>query len=369
MTEDLLHLWTGTIEGISLRVLNRIIDYFGSISALWEADADRILENIKEKYAQMIIKSRDIDKIKEYSYKLQERNISYIYPGHIDYPKQLMNIPDAPGLLYLKGDRTLLKETEENAIAIVGARKASAYGREMAYRFSYEMAKAGITIVSGLAYGIDETAHKAALDASGKTIGVLGCGINRCYPKENSSLYEKMCGCGLLVSEYGLDIPPNSYQFPIRNRIISGISKGVLVVEAREKSGSLITADQALEQGRDVYVVPGRINDVNSVGCNNLIKQGAACVTSPYDIMFQIPVCNKMKEEKNLSLLNKENDVKKNLAYDEKMVYSCVRLEQRHIDDICAELGMPVSKVVELLFLLEQKKLIKQTVRNYYIRY
>ncbi|MGN0394088.1 MAG: DNA-processing protein DprA [Coprococcus sp.] len=368
MTEELLHLWIGMINGISSAVLGRIIEYFGGLEALWETDEEALKDNIKEKYAVSIIKSRNPDKIEEYSYKLQERNISYIYPGHVCYPKQLMNIPDAPMLLYLKGNIGLLNEIDDIAIAVVGARKASAYGRNNAYRFSYDMAERGICIVSGLASGIDGMAHKAALDAEGRTIGVLGCGINICYPKENYSLYERMSQNGLIISEYGLDVPPDAYRFPLRNRIISGISRGVLVVEAREKSGSLITADQALEQGRDVYVIPGRINDENSRGCNNLIKQGAACVTVPDDIILNITDYKKTDKDNKADLLLKKRTSKKNLAPDEKMVYSCVRLEQRHIDDICSEIDMAVSDVVEILFSLEQKKMIRQTMRNYYVR-
>lgn len=368
MEEELLHLWIGMIEGISPHVLKRIIDYFGDIADLWKADENLLRGAVKEKYAASIMKSRNPDKIEKYSYNLKERNISYIYPGHVYYPESLTKIADPPQILYVRGNISLLDELKDGKVAIVGARKASAYGKDMAYKFSYAMAEKGIIIVSGLASGIDGTAHKAALDAGGRTIGVLGCGINICYPRENKSLYDRMCNEGLVISEYGLDVAPDAFRFPLRNRIISGLSKAVLVVEAREKSGSLITADQALEQGRDIYVIPGRISDVNSEGCNNLIKQGATCVTAPEDIIYDVISEGRLANIGYVISRCDRSNMKKNLAPDEKMVYSCVRLEQRHIDDICMELDMKVSDVVRLLFSLETKKLIRQVVRNYYVR-
>ncbi|MBP3325388.1 MAG: DNA-processing protein DprA [Coprococcus sp.] len=368
MKEELLYLWIGMIEGISSGVLNRMIDYFGNVENLWKADEERLRAVVKEKYAAAIIKSRNPDKIEKYSYKLKERNISYIYPGHVYYPESLSHIPDPPRILYIRGNMSLLEERKNRKVAVVGARKASAYGMETAYQFSHAMAEKGITIVSGLASGIDSTAHKAALDAEGRTIGVLGCGINICYPRENKNLYDKICDEGLMISEYGLDVSPDAYRFPLRNRIISGLSKAVLVVEAREKSGSLITADQALEQGRDIYVIPGRISDVNSSGCNNLLKQGATCVTAPEDIIYDVISKDDFMDSGYAIFHDNRSSTKKNLAPDEKMVYSCVRLEQKHIDDICAELDMKVSDVVKLLFSLETKKLIRQVVRNYYVR-
>ncbi len=351
------------IEGMAKNTLLQIIDYFGGVNELWEADENDIRSNIKENYADAIIKSRNPKKIEAYSNKLKEKNISYIYPGHTCYPKSLLDIPDPPLLLYARGDLSLLKCNEEDYISIVGARKASAYGLDMAYSFSKKLALAGMVVVSGLAFGIDGMSHKAAIDAGGRTIGVLGCGINVCYPRENIAIYNKMCTNELVISEYGLDVKPLAYRFPLRNRIISGISRAVLVVEAKEKSGSLITVDQALEQGRDVYVIPGRITDLGSRGCLNLIKQGAVCVTEPEDI-----ISIKKDTFSHSSYNTNINKKKKSLAPNEKMVYSCVRLELKHVDDICAELDIEASEVVNALFALEEKQLIRQVIKNYYVR-
>lgn len=210
-----------------------------------------------------------------------------------------------------------------------------------------------------MALGIDGAAHRAAMKAGGKTVAVLGSGINVPYPRENYDIYHDIRnGGGVVLSECGLDIRPDAFRFPYRNRIISGLSSGVLIVEAREKSGSLITADQALEQGREVYAVPGRITDSGSRGCNRLIRMGAVCVTQVEDILDEMGINRAESKAFNKNLL----------APAEKKVYSCVRLESRHIDDICFETGISVSEVTQILYELEQKRLIKQLVRNYYVR-
>jgi DNA processing protein len=218
-----------------------------------------------------------------------------------------------------------------------------------------------LNIISGLAYGIDVKAHLTALDMGLFTAAVLGCGIDKVYPESNRSVYERMIENGVIISEYAPGIPPLSWHFPVRNRIISGLSDGVLLIEAKEKSGSLITADQALEQGREVFAIPGRISDATSAGCNMLIRQGAECITKAEDIASEL-------------MLNSDKSIKKKhlskipLAPMEKIVYSCVRLESKHIDDICRESGVSTSEVLSVLFELKRKNLIWEPVRNYFVR-
>ncbi len=205
-----------------------------------------------------------------------------------DYPKQLKEIYDPPLKLYVLGNKQLLKE---KGIAIVGSRKATEYGKNVAQQISKQLSEAGINIISGLALGIDSYAHLGTLQKEniGKTIAVLGSGLDKIYPKENIELARRIIKSGgCIVSEYPIGTSASKLNFPQRNRIISGLSKGVLVVEAGEKSGSLITADFALEQGREVFAVPGDINKENSKGTNDLIKQGAKIVTSYIDIMYEI---------------------------------------------------------------------------------
>lgn len=201
------------------------------------------------------------------------------------YPQSLKEVYDAPKQLYVLGDEKILNEF---GIAIVGTRKASEYGKNIATQFAYELAQKGIVIISGLAKGIDSYAHIGTLKAKGKTIAVLGHGLDMIYPAENRKLAEEIIrNGGCLISEYPVGVSAKKEHFPERNRIISGLSRGVLVVEAQEKSGSLITVDFALEQGRDVYGIPGNINSQNSVGTNELIKQGAKLVTSFQDIIYE----------------------------------------------------------------------------------
>lgn len=200
-----------------------------------------------------------------------------------EYPESLKNIFDPPIKLYIAGDYSLLNKTK---IAIIGCRKYSEYGRSCANYFASELAKKDIVIVSGLAKGIDSFSHNACIDAGGKTIAVIGSGLDVIYPEENKWLYNKIIKeGGLIVSEYPLGTKPLKYHFPARNRIISAISDGVLVIEAKEKSGTLITVDFALDQGKNIFVVPGNINSSNSIGTNNLIKEGAKLVQNLSDIL------------------------------------------------------------------------------------
>ena len=273
MDLDLLHLWLGMFPDITNMTMGKILAYFGGLQELWEAPDREVQGALTEIQGSKILELRDEKKIIAYKNRLKERNITYIYPGHPYFPEELLNIPDCPRLLYARG-RVEELALNRPGIAVVGARKASAYGKEIARSFVSKLASYQTNIISGLAAGIDGTAQRAAVEIeNGFTIAVLGCGINICYPRENYDLYERIERSGVILSEYGLDVEPAKWRFPLRNRIISGLAKGVLVVEAQKKSGSLITADQALEQGREVYAVPGRIGDRNSEGCNQLIRQ------------------------------------------------------------------------------------------------
>lgn len=232
------------------------------------------IENILDKNIR-----NNLDKHLEYMYK---HNIQILNINDIKYPQNLKNIYDPPVSLYVLGNIKALNETN---IAVIGSRDYSKYGENQAKKFSYDLAKNKINIVSGLAKGIDSFAHIGALYAKGKTIAVLGNGLDMIYPKENINLAKDIIkNNGCIISEYPLGTKPLKYNFPARNRIISGISRGILVIEAKEKSGTLITVDFALEQGRDIFVIPGNVDSKNSVGTNNLIKEGAKLVTSYEEI-------------------------------------------------------------------------------------
>jgi DNA processing protein len=276
-----------------------------------------------------------------------------------EYPKSLFEIPDPPPFLYVRGEL----QNRETAVAIVGSRRATAYGIQTATRLAEALARHGITVISGMARGIDTAGHKGALAAGGRSIGVLGCGIDKVYPPENRGLFEEMAAKGALVSEFPLGTLPLAENFPRRNRIISGLSRSVLVVEAAENSGSLITAQFALEHGRDVYAVPGNISFANSRGSNRLIKQGAKLVDCVEDILEDLPerviVDNEAAREaataRPFSLTPKE-----------AAIYEVLARAPLHIDDIITQTELTAAEVSSMLLHLELKGAVQSLPGSHY---
>lgn len=268
-----------------------------------------------------------------------------------DYPGILKEIAKAPKQLYVRGE---LPKNHNLNFAIVGTRAASEYGKTLAFKIGKELAELGFTIVSGLALGIDTQAHLGALAGKGKTIAVLGSGVDdgSIFPKENLKLAKRIIDAGgVVISEYEPEAKSEIWYFPERNRIISGLSRGVLVVEAPEKSGALITARMALEQNREVFAIPGSVFSRNSIGANNLIKSGAKTVTSIDDIL----------EELNLTELKskKEENEKEKLTNDEKQIFNIISKEPAHIDTICEITKLPAGQVMSIISVLEIQGIIK----------
>ncbi len=266
-----------------------------------------------------------------------------------DYPFLLLQIPDPPPFIYLKGEL----KADEAAIAIVGSRRASQYGLATTSRLARELSSHGIAVVSGMARGVDASAHRGALSGGGRSIGVLGCGIDVVYPAENRSLFAEMAEKGALVSEFPLGTKPVAENFPRRNRIISGISAGVLVIEAAEGSGSLITAQCALDQGRDIYAVPGPISSTLSRGPNRLIKQGAKLVESVEDILEELPACTNSMGKAPLPPFPC-------FSPQEASVYSILSNVPLHIDEIAAKCALTAGEVSAILLRLELSGAISQ---------
>ena len=290
----------------------------------------------------------------------KERNgIQYIRQEDADYPGKLTAYSGMPKGIYVRGK---LPAEERPSVAIVGARRSDSYGNETARRFARELAGAGVQIISGMAWGIDGMAHEGALEAGGDTYAVLGCGVDICYPAGHRDLYEKLLRCGGILSEQPPGMPPKAGHFPARNRIISGLSDLVLVVEAREKSGSLITADFALEQGKDVFAVPGRVGDALSQGCINLIKQGAGVADSPGVILEALGIDEKKNRGKN------GEPEKFLLAKEENIVYSWIRLQPVTLEELVKKTELPVRKVMQILVSLELKGCIREIQKNDYVR-
>jgi len=367
LTKEELYFWLLCLPNIGQKKVELLLKTFGSIEALFEADPEEF-EIFRQECCPASLKfsgqdihtlcaGRKPEIIKAGYAKLLKGGIYLVSREDERYPGQLRNIYDAPHALYVKGR---LPGKEEKLLAIVGARECTPYGREMARQFAGAMAKEGVGIVSGLARGIDAHAHEGALAAGGMTYGILGCGIDICYPRENLKLYMELQKQGAVLSEYAPGIAPIAGNFPMRNRIISGLCDAILVIEAKEKSGSLITVDYGLEQGKDIYALPGRATDRLSGGCNNLIKMGAKLVTKPKDILEDI-----VPNYKQIIQDFKKNN--KLLELEEKIVYASLCLEPRHIEEIAVLTGMTIDVLVEQLLALELKGYIKQTMRNYYI--
>lgn len=262
------------------------------------------------------------------------------------YPEWLRHIPNQPVILYVKGDPAVLAEP---GISIVGSRAASSYGLRMAENLAGQLARSGITVISGLAQGIDTAAHRGALKAGGLTVAVLGCGLDLVYPPENRDLHNAIPASGALVSEYPLGTRPDSFRFPARNRIISGLSRGVVVVEATGKSGSLITANLALEQGREVFAVPGQADSLKSAGCHRLLQDGAKLVTSSADIIGEFSGHRSGWQQEE----NRPEAV--GLEVDEQTLLNVLEHYPMTIDEVIVGSGLPAERVGELLLLLEIK--------------
>lgn len=290
----------------------------------------------------------------------RKQNVRYVHRTEEEYPDRLKVHRGMPKGLYVIGR---LPDPKRPAVAIVGARRSSVYGNEIARRFARELARAGVQIISGMAWGIDGKAHEGALEAGGDTFAVFGCGVDICYPSGHQALYEKLVERGGVLSEYPPGTPLRPGHFPMRNRLISGLSDLVLVVEAKEKSGSLITADLALEQGKDVYAVPGRLNDALSRGCLSLIRQGAGLADSPRVLLEALGIA----EEKDEKQRNKEQS-KILLAKEENIVYSWIRLQPVSLEELIEKTGFLPGKLLPILVGLQLKGCIREIQKNDYIR-
>ena len=358
MTSKEYWFWLCNLEQIGLKKIQLLLEFFETPEEIYMSSGNDLnqIKQLSDTDKETILRSKMKERIQENYAKLASRGIYFVTKDEDQYPTQLHNIYNPPYGLYIKGK---LPRTDRISIAIVGARNCSDYGRETARYLAGELAGHGIQIISGLARGIDGYAHEGALAAGGNTFAVEGCSVDICYPKENFNLYMNMQNSGGIISEYGLNCNPKPYNFPMRNRLISGLSDGILVIEAKEKSGSLITADMGLEQGKNIYAVPGRCMDFLSSGCNNLIKMGAKLVTGPEDIL----------EDYGLNYKNCKNQLKKNdklLETKEKIVYACLSFLPKHMNEIAGETNLSIAELTEILMQLELKNYIRQVRKNYY---
>lgn len=387
--DDYYWLWLCNIPGIGTAKLRKLLKAFRSAENIYKAGKSELssVYGINAEDVAAICKSKNSEQINGLVKTLREKHIGFVHANSPLYPANLKNICDSPIILYYRGK---LPDSALFTVAVVGSRACTNYGRQIAQKLCWEFSKMGVQVVSGLAMGIDGAAHKGSLEGGGYTCGVLGCGVDICYPAVNIDLYNKMCERGCVLSEYAVGTKPFPWQFPMRNRIISGLADAVIVIEARKKSGSLITVDQALEQGKDVYVVPGRIGDEVSEGCNELIKNGAFVITEPGDIAESIRVSGKktgymdyrlqdnkfqggkFKNDKLSVSINdsshKINLSSNSLATQKNMVYSGLDLFPKSLEVIMNENRLDIGTVTEILLSLQLEGLVQEVSKNCYVR-
>lgn len=363
-------LWLQHALGAGSRKTKAVLERFDSISSFYHGGERewRLCGCFNQKELSQL-KEATLGEAEAVIKRSEALGLNILTPE--EFPERLLEIANPPCALFLKGELPNLDE--EAAVAIVGTRSATPYGLEMAFELAFQLSKAGVVVVSGGALGVDASSHKGALQAGGKTIAVLGCGVNYDYLRTNASLRHTIANQGALVSEYPPDSPAPAYHFPIRNRLISALSLGTLVIEAGEKSGSLITANLALEQGRDVFALPGSVQSSVSRGTNNLIKAGAKPVTDVEDILeeYRARYSAKIKTQRmnaseqkeaishTLHKRTREELKKEGLSEDAVLLYLCMESEPRHIDVLLQQAGLNVPAAMQALTELELLQLAR----------
>lgn len=347
---------TKGLGAVTIRRLWEELKSFEAIYYIEETEQEANLPALRRVMRRIGETRKDQEKLLEQYHSFSAAGIQFITPFDRVYPRKLREIYDYPMGLWVKGR---LPDPGAPAAAVVGARDYTEYGRAMAEWYGRELSKSGVWVVSGLARGTDSAAHRGALTGGGLTAAVLGNGVSVCYPRENRELYRRIGEAGCLISEFGPEDSPAPGNFPMRNRIISGMADAVVVVEAREKSGSLITAALALDQGREVFAVPGRRTDPLSTGCNHLIKSGAQLTDTPEDVLEILQI-----NAEKIPVLQEKNG--KGLAKKEKMVYSCLDLQPKFLDEIVRLSGLSVGECMGILLELEWKGYAVRTAGQYY---
>lgn len=357
MTEKAYWVAFNHVRGVGAVRLRALLGFYGSLEIAWSAPSDGLrAAGLPEKVVEQVIKiRREIDPQQLWE-KIARRGIIVLTWDDPTYPRRLKEIEQPPPVLYLRGE---LAPEDECAVAIVGTRRITVYGRQVTEELAGYLARNGVTVVSGLARGIDGVAHDAALRAGGRSLAVLGCGVDIIYPPEHRKLAEGILANGALISDYAPGTPPESVNFPPRNRIISGLCPATVVVEAGETSGALITAKFAADQGREVFAVPGGIHAPQSAGANRLISDGARPLLRMEDLL----------ETLHMEQVQEHLAARRTLPMDEteSKVYGALGSEPVHIDEICRQSGLPIERVSATLTIMELKGMIRQVGGMNYI--
>ncbi len=337
-----------SIEKITESRLYNLLEKFKTPGHILNARYDELSNIVGEDIAHRISSLKVDDAIKRKYEIMEKKNIKVIPYYAREYPSWLKNIEHFPPVIFMRG--TIIPE-DEVGIAIVGTRGATVYGKAIAENFAAEFARAGVCVVSGMARGIDTAAHQGALKNNGRTIAVLGCGVDIVYPPENRNLMEDIIKNGAVISEFNIQTLPLAQHFPKRNRIIAGLSRAIVAIEAKERSGVMNTVEWALQQNKEIYAIPGNIYSKTSAGTNRLIKEGATPVTSAEEVL----------EYLNIKWTKKEREVKEIiLKDDEKTVWDGLSFEPIYLDELKEKIGMPTAEILKILLDFEIKGLVKQ---------
>ncbi len=371
MDEKIYWYWLSLLPEIECKKYRWLINRLGAPSEIYKNRNNKKLwqsfaENTDKRFLEEVSKPADFNKLKESLHKLYKNNIYFITENDVNFPKKIKELDNMPCFLYYKGR---LPAEDKPSIAIIGKRNCTEYGSQTAVHFARRLAQAGVQVISGMARGIDGQAHRGALQEEGCTYAILGNGIDICYPPSNRDIYENIQKNGGIISEHCPGRPGLPYRFPLRNRIISALSDGIFVIEAGEKSGTLITVAYGLEQGKDIYALPGRVTDKLSRGCNKLITEGAMLVSSAEDIIRELELkypqlCLSHIEEDGQYSFEKKY---KSLACDEKIVYSVLSLEPKYLETIQNSTNLQSKKLIKALINLELKGYICQPTKDYYV--
>lgn len=359
--EDMAYeYWFACVRPLADKKKRKLREIYGSGRAVYYIEEKKLTQQsiLSEKELRVVGKAKQEVNPEESYRKLAKKGISFVPYFHKDYPKKLAKYKDAPYAIYVKGK---LPDEEKISAAIVGARRCTPYGEAMALEYGEVFARAGVEVISGMAKGIDGAGQRGTLNGGGTTYAVLGCGVDVCYPREHLGLYMDIQKAGGIISEQPPGEPPLPAYFPQRNRIISGLSDVILVMEAKERSGSLITADLGLEQGKDVYALPGPATSPMSYGCHKLIQQGAGILLSPEELLEELSIQIR-------KLCKKTDKNKKVLETPENIVYSCLDLFPKSVSELLEHTEYAPKELLQILSTLEIKGLIKEVSKNYYIK-
>jgi DNA processing protein len=345
------------VKGLGCASFKRLVEHFGDPRQAFSAADEELgqIPDLDQAAIEGLLSFSEWDEVKKEIDRAFEREITILPFNAPSYPSRLRVISDPPPFLYVKGE---IRAEDERAVAVVGSRSASDYGMRVTRDLSQGLASLGFTVVSGMARGIDGQAHEAALEAGGRTVAVMGSGVDVVYPPEHQALYQKICQAGAVISESPMGTPPFSFNFPSRNRLISGFSLGVVVVEATEKSGSLITAELAVEQGREVFAVPGEAGASRSRGTHKLIRQGAKLVETVEDIVEEI--APQLLARAGTVQNRPQVSLPPNMELEARKVFEIILGRSLQIDEVIQASGLSPAKVSEVLLDLEIRGLLKQ---------